>query len=198
MAEPQRAERSDHREFPYLRVTSGSDPAPRSLLPFPHKSTSGRVPLRVVDPDAAGASRDQEVSKTGPAGVSWGLWAVLAASILLLAGVRIYARHAEATSSVAAPLPAILTHSPDGPAASGSLRLSWDPVESAYVYRLQIKTVSGGIVLDRLPLHETAWTPPDELLPALSRGEYLWQVEAQDPQEKAIARSYPATFRIVS
>jgi hypothetical protein len=150
------------------------------------------------------------------------LWGGLVFSVGLTIGVRVYvskeeARWARALNPSAEALEpqtdttpegasaaksgrsgvgTILTESPAGPAAANALRLSWEDIRIAAEFRLGIRTVAGDVILDRLPVQETAWSPPIEVLPALKPGEYLWQVEAVDRDGKVLARSKPERFRI--
>jgi hypothetical protein len=195
MAEPLRSESPDDNHIPYLRVVPGLNASPDQGRRSPHPPASPQGPRP-----------EQELAKPGSrpgfAGVSWPLWAILGVSILFLAAVRIHVSRVEsrwdAPIRAEADLPALLIHSPSGPASASALRLGWDPFPAAYEYRLKVTTDTGEIVFEGLPVAETAWSPSDEALPALTPGDYLWQVEAVDPRGGVLARSSLAPLRIAN
>jgi hypothetical protein len=166
---------------PYLRVIAD---AGRTTGPFP---------------------RDDMKQKHSPprgfAGVSWALWGAFVASIALLAVVRTYVNRNESrweapTEAVAA-LPVIEVRTPGPGVAANALRLEWDEVPDAAGYQLHLTSITGAVVADGLPVDETWWSPPEELLPALVKGEYLWNVTALDAENAPIARSAPEVLRIL-
>jgi hypothetical protein len=136
------------------------------------------------------------------AGIAWPLWAGLVLSIAVLAGVRSYAQRVERRLAAPGdPMPtstatsAIVT-TPSGPVRAEDLRLAWRPVEGAVDYRLRVETITGNIVLDGLRVEGIEWMPPFDALPAFTRGEYRWSIEALDPSDQPICRSKPELFRI--
>jgi hypothetical protein len=201
MPEPIRADGPERNEVPYLRVISGlSNPRPQPAAAAQERAgraarATARPAPSILDADSRPAS-----SRKSFAGVSWPLWAILGVSLIFLGSVRIYA-HRMAThwaqTAAAAQLPVIVTHSPEGSASAGALRLRWDDFGAAYEYRLRITSAGGALVFEG-PVQTPAWSPPNEALPALAPGEYLWQVEAVDPQGNALARSNSALFRIAN
>ena len=155
--------------------------------------------LRIVTVDAE--TRDRMPGGRKVAGVSWVLWALLVASVLFLIGVRQYAlreessppRSATATKPSAA---GIITTTPHAPQRADQLMLSWEAVEGASHYLLRIHSLSQGMIVDRLRVHETSWMPNESLLAVLDPGDYIWQVEALDANAIMIARSTSASFAI--
>lgn len=158
------------------------------------------------------ARRAPRASGSRWAGVTRVQWALLALSIGLLLGVRSYVRRQEAAwapraagdAEVAIPglpagdpdLPSLWTISPTGPISAAALQLSWEPFPEAWEYRLNIRTVTGAVVIDQLFVQETTWTAPKESMTALARGEFRWWVEAIGEKGDPIARSRPAVLLV--
>lgn len=170
---------------PTLRQTGGSD---------------GRRPLQVVLVDRPDAP--SRPLPTAPLGVSWWLWALLALAFLFLGFVQVY-RTAErarwtarAAGDVTEEASSLAVSGPEAPTRADDLLLTWDPVDGAAGYRLQISTITGAIVIEGLEVEETSWYPPIEALPALPRGEYRWWIDAVDLDGHTLARSQPETFQI--
>jgi hypothetical protein len=131
-------------------------------------------------------------------GIAWWLWVLLVGSLVFFAVVRVYVRHQEAR--MAAPLGIALvmqTSSPSQSVRAGALDLAWDEVPGARGYRLTVTSITGQIVVNTLPVDGTEWIPPDDALPALVRGEYLWFVEALDEQGTVMAKSAQDHFSVL-
>jgi hypothetical protein len=182
MERPGHAGEAEPQHIPFLRVVA--DTPPPAGIPLPAGPVSGALPTPARPVGAPGFAR-----------VSWARWGILALSVSLLGVVRTYATHTEARLAREAEAreaaAAMQVSSPDGWVPAGALRLSWDQVPGSYLYRLRITTVTGHLVVDQLAVQATEWTPPAELLPALTRGEYTWEVSAIGPDERPIARSGP-------
>jgi hypothetical protein len=178
----------DTQPAPYLRVLADS----------PDRET--RPDLRLILGAQDGPSR-KERRHGGFAGVSWTLWGVFLLSVCLLAAVRTYVRHAETRwtelASLQGGLPQMQIDASSTWMPVERLRLSWDRVPDTYLYKIKISTISGRLVVDGLPVETTSWSPPPDLLPALGRGEYLWQVTAVGSDEKPIARSAETVIRLI-
>lgn len=207
------------REEPAPRPAAGEDPTrlqgatgrdavrpiPRTAIPqgtTPRRDgvSDPRRPLRVVLVDRPDAPSRQ--LPTAPLGVSWWLWALLALAFLFLGYVQVY-RAAErarwtarAAGAVTEETSSLAVSGPEAPTRADDLLLTWDPVDRAAGYRLQISTITGAIVIEGLEVEETSWIPPIEALPALPRGEYRWWIDAVDLDGHTLARSEPESFRI--
>jgi len=146
--------------------------------------------------------RAQLQGKKKVAGVSVVLWLLFLVSVGLLGVVRVQVHKSESAwtepSVARAAAPEIATQSPEGWVRASALRLSWQPVLDAYLYKLRITTITGRVIVDELPVEANAWMPPEEMLPALTPGEYLWEVRAVDPRDYCIARSAPASFEVLN
>ncbi len=183
--------------YPMLRVAVETSPTDSAIRP----KSPARLPASPVAPRAV-------------LGIRWSLWLILALALGALIGVRVYVSscdHALAqvgsfvagdkagnkAESTSTDLPGLRVKSSAGPVTPSRIRLQWNPRDGAAFYLLRLQAASGEIVLDGLRVDDTEWSPPDEALPALTPGEYRWQVEAEDQNGNPIARSGQEQLQIV-
>jgi hypothetical protein len=164
----------------------------RQTQPIARGNSSSPRPVIIYGPPPSSRRRGSF------AGVAWPFWLVLGLSITVLAGTRTYARRVETRLAASMrPSPTFLMITPAEAVRAGDLRLSWQSVEGAIAYRLHVESITGSIVIDGLRVSEPDWIPPFDALPALTRGEYRWSVEALDASDQPICRSEPEPFRIL-
>lgn len=183
------AGRPNFQRVPQGDAAPGRPTGPARVGAPPGGAAPGARGGREVDPNAPRARR--------PLGISFPLWTLLAVSLGFFLTVQLHARVLPRTASVNAQSVPVLQV--DGPAtgfSAGQLWLRWDAATGADRYLLHISTSAGETIVDPLPVYGTVWNPPDELLPALDRGQYEWYVEAVDAEGALLARSTPATFSV--
>lgn len=130
---------------------------------------------------------------------SYVLFGLLGLSVLFFASVQVYVSRLEAQradASLVADLTGMTVTSPSRPVYPRELRLSWEPVDGAVAYRLRVRTANGAPVVDPLETFGTAWYAPNQVIPGLVPGPYVWTVEAIDSAGIGLARSGEHTFEI--
>jgi hypothetical protein len=136
------------------------------------------------------------------AGASGSMWGLLVLSLAFLVGVQIYLHRHPGTDlpgeTDGSSLPVLSASSPVEVTSIAALHLAWEALPAAAGYQLTIFTLTGGVVVDGLPVESTDWVPPAEAIPALPPGEYQWQAEAVDINGKVIASTDWTKFRVAS
>ncbi len=171
--------------------------APLAAPPPGDRAGEWRAGGAHLRPALQASDRSGAASASHPGGIAWWLWVLLLGSLVFLAVARNYVHHAKARlSGPMETIPFLDALGPAEPARAGALDLTWGEVPGATSYRLSVSSITGRIVVDSLPVDGTEWIPPDEVLPALVRGEYRWKVEAQDEKGRVLARSGEGVFRV--
>lgn len=192
---PERASGAGER-IPYLRAMGDLQPKPKGEVPT-------RPQLRAVDGRQAQPGDPPSVKGPSPTprprflGLPLPLWLALAASIGFYVAVQYYLHsRGHAAVEVSSSVELIPTASPQSAIPAGQLWLRWTEVEGAESYQLHIQDAHGGPVADPLTVYGSVWNPPDDLLPGLVDGSYVWTIEAMDENGESIARSAPNGFTI--
>lgn len=182
--------------IPYLRAMGDLQPKPKGdVSPRPRlRAVEG---MQVQPGDPAAATRKAPTPKPRFFGLAPALWLALAASLGFYVAVQYYL-HTRRTAAVevSSSIEMIPTASPQGAIPAGQLWLRWTEVPGAESYQLHIQDAHGRPVADPLTVYGSVWNPPDDLLPGLVDGPYVWTIEAMNADGDSIARSAPNGFTI--